>query len=292
MAMPAMRAPAVAGLFYPGTADALQQQIQRCFLDAPGPGRLPLAAPEGPRQILGLVVPHAGLVYSGHVAAHAYQHLAEDGLVEVAIILAPNHHGLGADNAVWPEGGWETPLGNMPVAADVAAAILEATPLAHADPMAHLRDHAIEVQLPFLQLLYGAGLSIVPISMKRYELDAAIELGEAIATAMAGRNAVVIASCDFTHHEPASRARTQDERALEMIEHLDPAGLFRQVQTHGITTCGYGPVAAMLAAARLMGAVSAQRLAYHTSGEVTGDYDRVVAYAALKVMRPASGQES
>jgi len=291
MAMPVTRAPVVAGLFYPETADALQQQIQRCFLDAPGPGRLPLAAPEGPRQILGLVVPHAGLIYSGQVAAHAYQHLAEDGLLEVAIILAPNHHGLGADNAVWHEGEWETPLGSVPVAVDVAAAILAATPLACADPLAHLRDHAIEVQLPFLQLLYGAGLSVVPISMKRYELDAAIELGEAIATAVAGRNAVVIASCDFTHHAPVARALAQDERALEAIEHLDPADLFRQGQTHGITTCGYGPVAAMLAATRRMGAVSAQRLAYRTSGDVTGDQDHVVAYAALKVMRQANGQE-
>lgn len=285
MAMPETRAPVVAGMFYEGTADALQQQVQRCFLDAPGPGRLPQVDPDGPRRIVGLVAPHAGFMYSGYAAAHAYLHLAGDGPVEVAVILAPNHHGMGSDHAIWPKGNWETPLGSVPVAADVAAAIGAATPLVRSDALGHLHDHAVEVQLPFLQLLYGPVLSVVPIAMKRYTLRSSEELGEAIAGAVAGRNAVVIASSDFSHYEPASRARAQDEMALAAIERLDPAGLFRQVRAHGITTCGCGPIAAMLAAARRMGASSAETLTYTTSGDVTGDHGRVVGYAAVKVMR-------
>jgi len=283
--MPGTRSPVVAGAFYEADPDALRRQIERCFLRAPGPGRLPQVDPGGPRALLGLVAPHAGYVYSGYAAAHAYLRLAADGPVDLAVLLAPNHHGMGADDAVWTEGSWETPLGRVTVAADVARAILDAAPDAREDALAHLHDHAIEVQLPFLQYLYGEALSIVPIAMKRYELEASVALGEATAAAAAGRSAVVIASSDFSHYETAERARRQDESALEAIEALDPGELFRRVLGLGITTCGCGPVAAMLAAARRLGATAGQTLAYTTSGDITGDLSQVVGYAAVAVTR-------
>jgi len=283
--MSGARSPIVAGMFYEADPDALRRQIQACFLQAPGPGQPPALDPGGPRSILGLVAPHAGLMYSGYAAAHAYLRLGQDGPVEVAVIFAPNHHGMGADNAVWADGIWEMPLGSVPVAADVADAILQAAPFASSDPLAHLHDHAVEVHLPFLQVLYGTAFAIVPIAMKHYQLRTCLALGEAIAQAVAGRNAVVIASSDFSHYEPAGRARKQDESALEAIENLDPVELFRRVREQGITTCGYGPVAAMLAAAGRMGAAAAHTLAYTTSGDITGDLSRVVGYAAVEVTR-------
>lgn len=282
---PDVRRPAVAGMFYEANPDALRTRLEKCFVRPPGPGALPAVNPAGPREVLGLVVPHAGIVYSGYAAAHAYHRLAQDGVVDVAVILSPNHHGMGEDNAVWPDGVWETPLGNVPVAADVAAALQDACPLVQPGHLPHAREHAIEVQLPFLQMLYGSRVRIVPIAMKCYSLDVCVALGEAIARVLHGRNGVVIASSDFTHYEPDARARSQDQHALEAIERMDPEELFSRVREHRITTCGYGPVAAMLVAATRAGARQAHTLAYTTSGDITGDHTRVVGYAAVAVTR-------
>ena len=279
------RRPAVAGMFYEADPEALCAQLEGCFLGPLGPGALPEVNASGPRSVVGLVVPHAGVMYSGYAAAHAYRHLAEDGPVDVAVILCPNHHGVGHDNALWPAGQWLTPLGTVPIAEDVCAALLARCPLLRADPVAHVQEHGIEVQLPFLQMLYGDRISLVPIAMKRYSLEGCTALGEAVGAALAGRNAVVIASSDFSHYESAAVAREQDAYALGAIEALDPGELFRRVRERSISTCGFGPVAAMLAAMRSLGARRAEVLAYTTSGDVTGDQDRVVGYAALKVSR-------
>lgn len=281
-----IRTPAVAGMFYEEELDALRAQVERCFLRPPGPGRMPAVNAGGPRAIAGLVVPHAGLIYSGYVAAHAYAALADDGPVAVAVILSPNHRGPGAaDMAIWPEGAWDTPFGSVPVAADVASAIRAGCPRVQADLSAHLAEHSIEVQLPFLQVLYGAGFSIVPISLRRYSLPDSEALGEAIAGALAGRNAVVIASSDMSHYEPAERAREQDQYALEAVTAMDPAELFARVAERDISACGYGPIAAMLVAAKRLGARKAEVLAYTNSGDITGDHRQVVGYAAAVVKR-------
>ncbi|NLC57085.1 MAG: AmmeMemoRadiSam system protein B [Armatimonadetes bacterium] len=282
---PALRRPAVAGMFYPADPDALRAQVSECFARPPGPGEIPAVAESGPRELLGLVCPHAGLIYSGYAAAHAYRALALDGPLEVAVILCPNHHGMGADNAVWPEGAWQTPLGPVPVDAALATAIQEACGLVTPDVLPHLNEHAVEVQLPFLQLLYGPSLAIVPIAMKHYSLPDCVALGEAIAEACRERRAVIIASSDFSHYESAARARAQDRYALDAIARLDGEALFEVVREHRITTCGYGPVAAMLAAARRLGARRSETLLYTTSGDITGDDSRVVGYAAVKVCR-------
>lgn len=279
------RPPAVAGMFFEGEAAALTARLHACFLEPPGPGRLPKVAATGPRRVVGLVCPHAGLLYSGPAAAHAYARLAEDGPVDLAVILCPNHHGIGADNAVWTAGAWQTPLGSVPVDEDAARELMAAYRAAVEDTLAHRHEHSIEVQLPFLQLLFGPSLAILPVAMKRYRQDDCLALGKAIAAVVARRNAVVIASCDFSHYESAEHARQQDAFALAAIERLDPEGLFRCVRERRITTCGYGPVAAMLAAARRLGAARAETLAYTHSGEITGDHAAVVGYAAVAVTR-------
>ncbi|MBI3946904.1 MAG: AmmeMemoRadiSam system protein B [Armatimonadetes bacterium] len=279
------RYPAVAGVFYEAAPEALRAQVRRSFLAKPGPGAFPAVNPGGPRRILGLVCPHAGLIYSGFAAAHAYARLAQDGPLDVAVILCPNHHGMGAVNAIWARGAWQTPLGSVAIAEDVAAAICERYPRIVPDALAHAREHSAEVQLPFLQVLYGDAVSVVPVAMQHYDLAESLALGEAIAGALEGRNAVVIASSDFSHYEPAAHARAQDACALEAIERLDPGALFARVHERGITTCGCGPVATMIAAARLLGARRAEVLAYTTSGDITGDFERVVGYAAVAVSR-------
>lgn len=280
-----IRRPAVAGMFYEAAPEALRAQVRRCFLNKPGPGELPSVNPNGPRSLVGLVCPHAGLMYSGYTAAHAYARLAQDGPVDVVVILCPNHHGIGANNAIWAQGAWQTPLGRVPIAEEVASAICQRCPLVVPDTLAHAHEHSAEVQLPFLQMLYGESVAIVPIAMQRYVLSDSRAIGEAIAEALQNRNAVVIASSDLSHYEPASRAEAQDSYALEAMERLDPEDLFARVHERGITTCGYGPVAAMLVAARCLGARRAERFSYTTSGDITGDRSQVVGYAAVGIYR-------
>ncbi|HEX2999881.1 MAG TPA: AmmeMemoRadiSam system protein B, partial [Armatimonadota bacterium] len=199
--------------------------------------------------------------------------------------LCPNHHGLGSDNAVWTAGAWTTPLGSVSIEETVARELCAACSIVHDDTLAHAYEHAIEVQLPFLQMLYGTQCTIVPITMKRYILEDCLALGKALAQVLQGRNAVVIASSDFSHYEPAAQARRQDAFALEAITRLDPEALFARVEERHITTCGYGPVAVMLAVAQGLGANSAEELAYTNSGDINGDTRRVVGYAAVAVTR-------
>ncbi|MDH7571466.1 MAG: AmmeMemoRadiSam system protein B, partial [Armatimonadota bacterium] len=165
------------------------------------------------------------------------------------------------------------------------ADLLSRCPWVNADALAHRYEHAIEVQLPFLQLLYDARISLLPIAMKHYDPDECVALGEALADTLRGANAVVIASSDFSHYVPAAYARLQDAYALEAVERLDPLEFFQRVVERQISACGYGPIAAMLAAARALGARRAKTLAYTTSGDITGDQTQVVGYAAVTVTR-------
>jgi AmmeMemoRadiSam system protein B len=187
-------------------------------------------------------------------------------------------------DAIQTRGAWVTPLGSAPIAQDVAEAILAHCPRLHDGADNFVGEHSIEVQVPFLQHLYGAEVPIVPIMMLDQDLSAARAVGQALATALAGRDVVMVASTDMTHFEPPEIARRQDEILIERMEALDPEGLLRERERRGITMCGYGPVAAMLTAARELGAVRAQRLCYTNSGEV-GPRDEVVAYLSLAVWR-------
>lgn len=282
----AMRSPVVAGSFYSGTASALEAQVRSCFRHPLGPGD-PGAPPSEPAPaILGLVSPHAGYAYSGHVAAFGYYHLARQRLPEVVVLLGPNHTGSGAAVAVSREDQWRTPLGDLEVDAAVAEKIISSTPVARFDDAAHRREHSIEVQLPFLQYVSkGTAVRIVPIAMLRQDQATSRALGTAIAAAIDGKNAVVIASSDFTHYEPARHAAAKDEMVLDAIIGLDANGVGERVARHNITMCGPGPVMAMLVATRLMGATSASLLKYGNSGDITGDDAQVVGYASLKITR-------
>lgn len=283
-----MREPAVAGQFYPDDPDELSDMIKECYEHELGPSMLPGKPVKGKRSIKGLVVPHAGLPYSGPCASHAYLELFKDGMPDTFIILGPNHHGVGASVATMTE-DWDMPFGKALV--DRQLAKLLTTGVVKADDMAHHYEHSIEVQIPFLQKL-KSDLKFVPITMARQDFATAKEVGETMAQAVAGKNVVIIAASDFSHvgsnfsvpvptgKNAGQYAAAQDSIAIKEILAMNPQGLVEKVKQHGITMCGYGPVAAMMICARKMGATKAKLLKYYSSYDVM-PATSAVGYAAI-----------
>ena len=227
-----IREPAVAGMFYPRSADALRRQLESCFLGAGGPGNLPSAISDGSRRIIALVSPHAGYIYSGSTAAWAYYRLAEDGLPDIAVVIGPNHRSYHPAVALCDDYAWRTPFGDIELDTCVSAEIASFCSLVRVESIAHRGEHSIEVQLPFLQYLAEIGhhaIRIVPIligTSAQFEIPGGEsivvqKLGTAIALALKDKNAVVIASTDFSHYEPSELARAKDSRAIECILKLD-----------------------------------------------------------------------
>jgi MEMO1 family protein len=278
-----MRKPAVAGSFYAGSAAGLRRQIEDCFRHSLGPGVPPRVVTGVERKILGLVSPHAGYVYSGPVAAHGFFRVAEGKKPQIVVIIGPNHRGLGAHVAVGQLDKWDTPLGTVELDAEVAEAIVSGSESAKWDDMAHSMEHSIEVQVPFLQYICGSGFSIVPVAMMRQDLVVSEDLGRAVAAALKGKEALVIASSDFSHYEPQMIASSRDRAALDAILKLDPAKLEAVVRSNQISMCGPGPVMAMLTACKELGARGARLLKYATSGDITGDRSQVVGYASVEI---------
>jgi len=276
-----IRRPCQAGGFYAGTAKSLKTQIENCFLHKLGPGKMPEIIEEGQRQMIGFVCPHAGYMFSGAVAAHAYYKLALDGKPDVVFLFGPNHGGYGSGLAVMNDGFWRTPLGDVEIDSESANQVMHESGIVDVDDSAHRIEHSIEVQLPFLQYLYGSKFKIVPICFLMQDLSSAREVGEAVAKVLAGKNGVIIASSDMTHYEPQESAKRKDKMVLEAVEAMDEAKLYSVIEAHRISACGYGPIAALITAAKILGAKEAKLLCYKTSGDVIGDYSSVVGYAAV-----------
>lgn len=270
----------VAGTFYAGTSGGLEEQIERCYRHELGPGSLPQVNDKGPREIVALVVPHAGYIYSGPVAAHAYKELANDGIFDTAVILGPNHTGYGAAVSVWTKGSWETPLGVVKIDEGFADNLLGG--VIEVDETAHLYEHSIEVQLPWLQHLYGE-VNIVPITMLAQDIETAREVAKAVSGV--GGNIVIIASSDFTHYEPHPIASEKDKSVIEAITNLDEEQLYERCKALNSTACGYGAIAAAIMAAKEMTAKQATLLKYATSGDTSGDFSRVVGYGSIVIRR-------
>jgi AmmeMemoRadiSam system protein B len=276
-----VRHPCQAGAFYEGNAESLKRQIRNCFLNKLGPGQLPTAVENGPRSVVGLICPHAGYMFSGPVAAHSYYQLAIDGKPDLVFILGPNHTGLGSGLAVMNEGVWRTPLGDVRIDTEAANQVVQESKIVDVDDIAHSYEHSIEVQLPFLQYLYGGGFKIVPLCFMMQDLNSAREVGEALAKIAAQRNTVIIASSDMTHYEPQEKAQSKDLKALEAVRAMDEARFYSIIESQRVTACGYGPIAALVTAAKSLGVKEAKLLCYKTSGDVIGDYSGVVGYAAV-----------
>jgi AmmeMemoRadiSam system protein B len=262
-----VREPAVAGSFYTADADALAAQVDR-FLAAGGE-RAPA---------IGLVAPHAGYVYSGAIAGAVYARVDVPARV---VVLGPNHTGRGARAALWPSGAWRTPLGEVAIDPALTAA-LAASPLVEPDVAAHRLEHALEVEVPFLQRA-RPGAAIAALCLAHLSFDACAALGATVAEAARAAGALVVASSDMSHYLPAALARRKDHRALERILALDPEGLYEVVHAEDISMCGIIPATVMLVAARALGATRAELVRYGHSAEVSGDDDQVVGYAGVLV---------
>jgi len=268
-----IRQPAVAGHFYHADADTLAADVAR-YTAAAGPHTPAIA----------IVSPHAGLMYSGHVAGAVFAHLT---VPRTVILLGPNHRGIGPSVSVYPEGAWEIPGGSLTVDRPLVNALLAEYPGAKADTSAHQYEHCLEVQLPFLRQA-NPEVRIVPIVLGQLPDEAYADLGRCVAkvaqtAAQEGAcdRPLLLASTDLTHYEPDRIVRAKDRYAIDAIRHLDPALLGRAVRAHRITMCGYGATMATIHAALAIGAKSASLVRYATSGDITGDRTSVVGYAGL-----------
>jgi hypothetical protein len=258
----------VAGIFYPSRPERMQAELSRLVVSGPEP-----------RPVRAVVVPHAAWQYSGRVAGAVYGRIR---CPRLAVVLGPNHTGLGPRGSVMARGRWALPGGDMPIAEDLADAILAATPVLQDDMRAHAEEHAVEVQLPFLRWL-SPELAFVPIVLGRTHLEFCEEVGRALAVVIRGRQERVLLVCstDLSHYERQDVSNAKDRLAIDAMLSLDPARLALTVREHKISMCGVGPAMATLSALRALGPDGAELVRYETSGDVSGDLDRVVGYAGL-----------
>jgi AmmeMemoRadiSam system protein B len=270
------RQAAVAGRFYPRDAEQLHAEIVEYL--APGDS--------APVRAIGCIVPHAGYMYSGHVAGAVFARIE---IPRRCIVLCPNHTGVGRPLAIVGEGAWETPLGEIPIDVELAAALKQRLPALEEDSSAHRAEHAVEVELPFLQASQ-TNLTFVPIALGARRLEPLEELGLALADVIAGKGIaknddpiLIIASSDMNHYESDAVTRVKDHQALERILSVDPLGLYDVVTQRSISMCGLSPAVAMLTAARKLGAKSAKLVKYATSGDISRDRNMVVGYAGIVV---------
>ncbi|HWR58027.1 MAG TPA: AmmeMemoRadiSam system protein B [Thermodesulfovibrionales bacterium] len=262
------RKPAVAGQFYQGAAAKLVHQVGQY-----------LATNLAKEHAIGILSPHAGLIYSGAVAGEVYSRII---MPQTFLLIGPNHTGLGADVALVPQGEWEIPTAVMQIDERLARRILANASMVSEDAQAHIFEHSLEVQLPFIAYL-SKDAAIVPIAVKSASLEECRLLGEGIAKSIkeSGSSVVIVASSDMSHYVTAEMAKKKDEMALDRVLSLDPEGLFNVVRKERISMCGYLPAIIMLYAAKSLGAGRAKLVRYATSAEVSGDYDHVVGYAGM-----------
>jgi hypothetical protein len=263
-----IREPAVAGQFYPGSPAQLREMIAGMVDEK--------AARE---EVIGLVVPHAGYIYSGAVAGAAISRVK---FKETFIIMGPNHTGLGKPFSIMTDGMWRTPLGEVEIDSELAKRILASSKHLEEDYDAHRFEHSVEVQLPFLQY-FNKDIKLVPIVLSYAPGTVYKEIGREIAAAVKGlgRKVVIIASSDMTHYEPQTSAQRKDDRAIEAILNLDADELLRRINELNISMCGYAPATSLITAAKELGAGKAELVKYQTSGDTTGDYGSVVGYAGI-----------
>jgi AmmeMemoRadiSam system protein B len=267
-----IRSPAVAGSFYPADRPQLEQQVDS-FLASP--------SEVSSRRAIACLVPHAGYIYSGHVAGALYARLE---LPARLILLGPRHYPRGAEMAILSEGVWHTPLGDVELDGALAEKLREACSLLREDAVAHEREHALEVQLPFLQCRAG-NFRFVPIALGNVRYDDLEMLGRAIAkiVAAAAEPVLIVASSDMNHYESDAITRVKDAKALDRVLALDPRGLADIVAREQISMCGVGAAVSAIVAARQLGAAKAELIRYATSGDINGDREEVVGYAGVEI---------
>lgn len=319
-----IRSPSVDGLFYDSNPNILRESIKDCFFHDLGPGKLPklqhqVVNADNTNKIYGIMAPHAGYYYSGHVAAFSYFELVENGFPDTFIILCPNHTGIGTPLSISVSGTWKTPLGNVEVDSELATKLVESSDILAIDDSAHIKEHSIEVHLPFLQYFAekaNIAFKIVPISMWSQDIETSTNLANSIIEVInsfsnnsinindnnsdnnsnnindnnKGNNTEnpkencksigIIASTDFSHYVSSEIAYKNDNIVLNDIANLNETSMMDNIQKNNISMCGYGPVATTIIVTRELGASKCEILKYATSGDVSGDNSSVVAYAS------------
>jgi len=263
-----IRTPVVAGQFYPASASQIRAMIEMLVDEK-----------VEKQEVIGLVSPHAGYIYSGPVAGTVISSIK---FKDTFVIMGPNHTGRGKPFSIMTGGAWQTPLGEVEIDSELAGKILAFSSHLQEDDSAHQYEHSIEVQIPFLQY-FNPDIRIVPIMLTHAPAATYREIGKAIARAIKelNREAVIMASSDMTHYEPHESAREKDSQAIDAILALDEDELLKRVEELNISMCGYAPTASLISAARELGAKEAELVRYQTSGDTSGDYSSVVGYAGI-----------
>jgi AmmeMemoRadiSam system protein B len=265
-----IRRPVVAGQFYPGSSQGLKNQIES-FLDKKAI----------PQEAIACMLPHAGYMYSGKVAAQTASRIKVKDRI---ILFGPNHTGYGKAFSIMTEGTWQTPLGEIKIDDNLAKQILGHSQYLEQDSLAHLYEHSLEVELPILQY-FKSDFQIVPITFLSDDMDILKEIGKEIAATIkeSGQldSTLLVASSDMTHYEPQAEAAKKDNAAIQAILELNEDKLMQRIRSLGISMCGYAPVTVMLSSSKELGAKTAELVKYQTSGDITGDFESVVGYAGI-----------
>lgn len=269
----AIRKPAVAGTFYPADSKRLKEEIES-YLER-------VTVDRSDKDIVALIAPHAGYMYSGPVAAYAYRQVQGKDY-DTVVVISPAHREYFDFSSVFSGQGYETPLGLVPVDEESVSALdkhPESSVRASGEGHIYSSEHALEVHLPFLQVVLGS-FRLVPVVMGSQSRDCCLALGKALAEVLAGKNALIVASSDLSHFHTHEKAQSLDMGVVERIDGFDPDGLLSDIARHKSEACGAGPMAAAMYAARDLGATVAENIHYATSGETSGDFSQVVGYTA------------
>lgn len=265
-----LRLPAVAGRFYPSHPSELAALVRECCKMIP---------PVKPVRARACLVPHAGYMYSGHVAGAV---LARIVLPKKIIVLGVRHYPRGEPVAILSSGAWRTPLGDAPIDESLAEALKKACPLLHEDSVAHSGEHSLEVELPFLQVL-APEFTFVPVALGTVRFESLVAVGEAIARVLDSmkEDVLLLTSSDLNHYEDEATTQIKDGKAIERLLALDAQGLYDTCRNEDISMCGLGPAVAMITALHVLGAKKAELVKHATSGDVSGDRGAVVGYAGM-----------
>jgi len=273
-----IREPVVAGQFYPGRKEDLENMIKNCMDHKYGPGSKSILSDE---RIFGIICPHAGYVYSGPTACYSYKSISSQN-PEIVIIIGPNHFGIGKDVATMVDAQWKTPLGMVQVDSELAKQVSKISKFIKIDEYSHSQDHSLEVQIPMLQKILSSNFQIIPIILRAQHMNIAIDVGNAVSEIAKRKNTIIIASSDFTHYEENSFAHQQDKALIEPILEMDVERFYQVLREKRVTACGYGAIASVMIACKNLGATKGELLSYATSGDISGNTQSVVGYCAIK----------
>lgn len=273
-----IRKSVVSGQFYPDVKENLQNMIKSCFEHRYGPGNQPIESSE---KVFGIICPHAGYIYSGPTACHSYKSIDSQNL-ELAIIIGPNHFGVGRDAATMIDAQWQTPLGMVEVDSESAKEITKISKFIEIDEYSHSQDHSLEVQVPMLQSILSNKFQILPIILRAQDMETANDVGYVVSEIAKKKKSIIIGSSDFTHYEENSFAHLQDKALIEPILKMDVNRFYEILKEKRITACGFGAIASTMIACKNLGARKGELLSYATSGDVSGNTESVVGYGAIK----------